>query len=327
MIISIFKKNYFFQLVLLVVLPLILWLPAFINPPQIITLGAMDMPLYNAMASGLSPYRELCTILAFVIMALGALALNYIFVYYELTRKNSYFPAFVYMLLFSCDYRLMTISSVLFANTIMIVAIKMFLQCYNKNEGLDQIFLTAFLGALSSLFFAPYILFMIWIWVGLLNFKIYKWRPIIVSILGMILPYLILMIIYYLENRLDLVISFFPQHFAVIPDTNVMTQPIQVVYMAYMLILVVAAVYFVLNYKNNQKLSVRKRISTMVLLLVFSLLPFAYCLATPVMSLVFAPSVAFVLTIFFFSIKRELYSTLFFSVWLVLTIAKIYINY
>lgn len=327
MIVSIFKKNYFLQLVLLILLPILLWIPAFLNPPKVIELSILDMPLYNVSKYVFPTQSIVNTVISLVLIVGQALLINYIFTYYELTKKNSYFPAILYVLLFSQDYRIMTFSSILFANCFIIVAILTFLQCYNKNEGLDQIFLTSLLIAVASLFNVIYIFMMLWIWIGLFNFKIYKWRPFIVSLFGMVTPYLILMVFYYLNNQNDKIIEFFPLHFVVLPKFEFLNQPIQIVYMAYLTVLVLPALLYTLSYRNDQKLSIRKRTTTIVILFAVCLLPFLYLLDSPVMNLIFTPCLAFMFTIFFFSIKRQLYSNLFILVLLLLTLAKIYINY
>ncbi len=327
MIVSIFKKNYFLQLVLLILLPILLWVPAFLNPPKVIELSIFDMPLYNVLKYVFPTQSIVNTVISLVLIVGQALLINYIFTYYELTKKNSYFPAIIYVLLFSQDYRIMSFSSILFANSFIIVALLTFLQCYNKNEGLDQIFLTSLLIAVASLFNVIYIFMMLWIWIGLFNFKIYKWRPFFVSLFGMVTPYLILMVFYYLNNQNDRIVEFFPTHFAVLPKFEFLNQPIQIVYMAYLIILILPALLYTVNYRNDQKLSVRKRTTTIVILFAVCLLPFLYLLESPVMNLIFTPCLAFMFTIFFFSIKRQLYSNLFILVLLVLTLAKIYINY
>ena len=315
------------QLILLILLPLLLWIPAFITPTELISLGNLDMPLYCSLTQIFTTKSIVNTIVAFLLIMTQAMLVNYIFTYYELTKKNSYFPAFIFMLLFSCDYRIMTLSSILFANSFMILAILSFLQCYNKNEGLDQVFLTALLVALSSLFFAPYVLFMLWIWIGLFNFKIYNWRPLMVSLLGLIAPYVVLMVIYYLNNQIHMIINFFSIHFALLPKWSFMNQPIQIVYVSYLIVLILPAFFYTLSYKNEQKLSVRKRASTIIVLFSFCLLPFLYVMTTPTMSLIFIPALTFMLTVFLFSIKRHLYSDIFIFILLVLTITKIYTNY
>ena len=327
MLVSVFKRNYFLQLVLLIVLPLILWIPAFIKPPAIISNPSFDMPLFDIILYIFPSENIICSIAAFLIVIGQAFLLNYILTFYELSKKNSYFPAFIYLILFSCDYRIMTLSSILMANCFIILAIWSFLQCYNKSEGLDQIFLSTFLVAVASLFYSPYILFIIWIWIGLFNFKIYKWRPFLVSILGMASPYLVLMVYYYLDNQTDVILNFFPQHFALLPEIGFMNQPVQIVYMAYMLVLTLPALFYTITFRNDQKLSVRKRTATLVLLFFISILPFVYTLHSPSMSLIFIPPVAFMLTVFFFSIKRSLYSNIFLGILLLLTRVKIYINY
>jgi hypothetical protein len=328
MFITTFKKNYLMQIVLLIITPIILWLPAFIHPPQVLINSSLDMPLYEGLASFMKDYCFFSTLIAFVLVILQAFYINHILTFYQLTKKTSFFPAFIYILLMSCDYRVMTLSSILIANCFGIIALKFFLNCYNKNEGLDEIFVSTFLLAISTLFYAPCIFFILWIWFGLFNYKIYKWRSFFVSIFGFITPFIVLCVYYYLADNLAILETFFQKHFLIIPPYDkFLIQPIQIVYMAYLIILVVPSFFITFNYRNDKKLSVRKRTSTIILLFAISILPFVYNVDIETMSLIFAPTLAFLLTVFFFSIKRTIYADLFFIIFILLTITKILLNY
>lgn len=327
MFINTFKKNYFMQLVLLIITPIVLWLPSFINPPEMITTPRLDMPLYEGLFYAMKDLRFLDTLLAFIIIIAQAFAINSILTYYQLTKKTSFMPTFIYILLMSCDYRTMTLSSILIANCFGILSLMFFLRCYNKNEGLDEIFITTLILAIGTLFYSPCILFILWIWFGLFNFKIYKWRSFLVSIFGFITPFIILCVYYYLADDISILETFFQKHFFIIPDYHFLNQPIQIVYMAYLAIITIPSFFMTFNYRNDQKLSVRKRTSTIILLFTISLLPFAFDIQKPTMSLIFAPSLAFLLTVFFFSIRRTIYANLFLSIFILLTITKILLNY
>ncbi|MBR1769625.1 MAG: hypothetical protein IJ748_04125 [Bacteroidales bacterium] len=326
MIVSIFRRNYFLQFVLLLVVPVVLWLPAFINPPALAERGVLDMPLYEAFSS-LFAEKSFCAVLfAFVAIILQGLLINYICTSYQLSQKTSYFPAFVYILLMSSDYRSMTLTSVCIANLFLILSLFAFLKCYNKNEGLDEIYLSTVLLSVASLFYSPVILLVFWIWVGLFNFKIYKLRSFFVSIFGFLTPYVVLMVYYYLNNEIQTIQTFFTVRFTVLPEFSFFNQPIQIVYMVYLFALSLPAFAVTYSYRNEQKLSVRKRISTILLLFVFSLLPFVYDISSCTMSLIFAPALACMLTIFFFSVKRSIYSDVYILILFILTLVKILLN-
>lgn len=326
MIVSIFKKNYFLQLILLFIVPLLLWIPAFINSPQVLDKGVFDMPLYDVVRSIFPSQNAINSIIAFILVILHGFLINYLCTFYQLSQKTSFFPAFIYILLMSSDYRFMTLSSILLANTFIILAVFTFLKCYNKKEGLDEIYLSTVLLSTGTLFYSPTILLMLWIWIGLFNFKIYKLRSFLVSMFGFITPLVVLFVYYYLNNNTEAITNFANTHFGILPSFKFLNQPIQIVYVAYLFILTLPAFVITLGYRNDQKLSVRKRISTILLLFAISILPFLYDLSSPTMTLIFAPALSYILSVFFFSIKRNIYSDTYIIILLILTIVKIFIN-
>ncbi len=326
MIVSIFKKNYFLQFVLLSIVALLLWIPAFITPTQVTNRGVFDMPFFTSLVSVLPQQSIINTVICLLLVVLQGLLINYIFTSYQLSQKTSFFPAFVYILLMSSDYRLMTLNSIIFANTFVLLALFTFLKCYNKNEGLDEIYFSSIFLSIATLFYSPVSLLMFWLWIGLFNFKIYKLRSFFVSIFGFLTPFLVLFVYYYLANKVSAITSFVPLHFAFLPKFAFLNQPIQIVYVVYLFLLLIPAFFIALAHKNDQKLSVRKRISTVLLLFIFSLLPFVEDITFPTMTLILAPAATYLLTIFFFNIKRNVYSDVYIIVLLVLTGVKIFIN-
>lgn len=284
------------------------------------------MPLYDVVRSIFPSQNAINSIIAFILVILHGFLINYLCTFYQLSQKTSFFPAFIYILLMSSDYRFMTLSSILFANTFIILTIFTFLKCYNKKEGLDEIYLSTVLLSTGTLFYSPTILLMLWIWIGLFNFKIYKLRSFLVSIFGFITPLVVLFVYYYLNNNTEAITNFANTHFGILPSFNFLNQPIQIVYVAYLVILTLPAFVITLGYRNDQKLSVRKRISTILLLFAISILPFLYDLSSPTMTLIFAPALSYILSVFFFSIKRNIYSDTYIIILLILTIVKIFIN-
>lgn len=327
MIVSVFKKDYFLQFVFLLIVPLLLWIPAFLNPPVAIDKGPLDMPLYDFFRLVLPSQSLLTTIVALVLIGLQGLLVNYICTFYKLGQKTSFLPAFVYVLMLSADYRSMTISSIVFANTFIILALFTFLKCYNKKEGLDEIFLSASLISVATLFYAPSVLLLLWIWVGLFNFKIYKLHSFLVSIFGFITPFIVLGVYYYLSDDIATIENFAIDHFVQIPNLYFLNQPVQIVYMAYLFLLSIPAFFVTLAYRNDQKISIRKRVSSIVLLFVFSLLPFVYDLSSHTMSLILAPALSYIISTFLLSIRSNRYSDLYLIVFIILTVVKITLNY
>ena len=163
MLVRIFKKKYTLQLLILSIVPIIFWSQAFIAPPEVIS-NKFDMPLYRVIYDFAKDYQLFSSIAAFILVLLQGLLLNQLFTNNHLSQKNTFLPAFIYILLMSCSYQCMTLNSMLFSNFLIIFALYFFLNCLDKKEGSDEVYNSCALLSLASLFYAPAILFIFWIW-------------------------------------------------------------------------------------------------------------------------------------------------------------------
>ncbi len=321
--INIFKKNYTLQILLIAIVPLAFWLQAFVNPPDVIS-NKFDMPIYRLLFDWAKDFKLLSSIIAFILVILQGLLINQLFTENHLIQKNTFLPAFIYILLMSCSYQCMTLNSVLIANLLIIFALYFFLNCSDKKEGIDEIFNACALLSLASLFYAPTILFIIWIWIGLIIYKIYKWRSWLMSILGIITPYLLICIYYYL-NQIDIQDTLLAHtnhwlHF----DFNFLNEPIQVVYMASLFIFSIPAIFTALSARSNRVIEYRKKSAVMFSLIIISLIPFFLSKTEYNMSFIFAPSLAFFLSNFFLQYHNQRKVNTFFIIFILISIIKVF---
>jgi hypothetical protein len=323
MFVKIFKKKYTLQLLILAIVPIIFWSQAFINPPEVIS-NKFDMPLYEVIYDFAKDYQLFSTIAAFVMVFLQGLLLNQLFTNNHLSQKNTFLPAFIYILLMSCSYNCMTLNSMLFANFLIIFALYFFLRCHDKKEGIDEIYNSCALLSLASMFFAPSIIFIIWIWFGLIIYKLYKWRSWGMSLLGLITPYVLLFIFYYLngmsfhENILANTHKWL--HF----DFNFLNEPIQVVYIASLLFFAIPAIFTTLSSRSNRVIEYRKKSAVMFTLLIISLIPFALSKTEYNMSFIFAVSLSFFFSNFFLQYNNERKINTFFIIFILISIIKVF---
>lgn len=323
MLVRIFKKKYTLQLLILSIVPIIFWSQAFIAPPEVIS-NKFDMPLYRVIYDFAKDYHLFSSIAAFVLVLLQGLLLNQLFTNNHLSQKNTFLPAFIYILLMSCSYQCMTLNSMLFSNFLIIFALYFFLNCHDKKEGIDEIYNSCALLSLASLFYAPAILFILWIWIGLIIYKIYKWRSWVMSILGLITPYILLFIFYYL-NQMDiqanlLAVSKGWLHF----DFQFLNQPMQVVYIASLVLFSIPAIFTTLSSRSNRVIEYRKKSAVMFTLLIISLIPFFLSKTEYNMSFIFSISLAFFLSNFFLQYNNERKSDTFFMIFLLISIIKVF---
>lgn len=324
MLINVFKKNYPLQLLLLVILPLILWIPAFVNPPEVFA-SKFDMPLYKVIFDAVKDMQSVAVVYAFVLVVLQALAVNYLFTRNHLCQKTTFIPAFIYILLMSCNVQTMTFSSILFSNICLIIALHFFFKCHDKNEGIDEIFQASCFLSLASLFYAPSIFFILWIWGGLIVYKLYKWRSWSMSILGLLTPFLLLTVYYYLkdisvEERL---LSDAGEWLNI--NFDFLNVPIQVVYMSLLAIYLISSLFYTLSSRSNRIIEYRKKSGVLVTMFVVSLIPFVLSKTQENMSFVFAVPFTFFLSNLFMNQPKEKHADTFFIILILCCIAKVYL--
>lgn len=323
MLVNIFKKNYLVQLLLLVVVPLAMWMPAFVNPPEIFR-SSYDMVLYKQLCEWTGTWQRSAVVVSFLIIYLQALLLNYLFTQNHLCQKATFLPALLYLMLMSCDVKTMTFSALLFSNFCVIIALHFFFKCYSKKEGLDEIFQASFFLAIASLFYAPSVLFILWIWCGLVVYKLYKWRSWGMSILGLATPYLLLCVFYYLSDiSIEAALLADVEKWLKI-DTNFLNVPVQVVYMALLAVYLVPSLVMTLTSRTNRIIEYRKKSGVMVSMFVISLFVFFLSKTSENMSFVFAIPFAFFLCNLFMSYSKEKAASRFLLIFIICCVAKVY---
>lgn len=322
MFVKTFKKNYPLQLVLLAIIPLLLWIPAFISSPDVVS-TSFDMPVYKLIYSIFSPLKLLSTIIAFVLVLLQGLLINNIFSYNQLCPKTTFLPAFIYILLLSSNYTSMTISPILISNTFILFAILFIFRSYDKREGIDEIYNTNLFVSLAALTFLPSLLLIFWVWLSLLNYKQYKWRYWIVSVLGLLTPIIFLIIYYFLKDQLIVRLYCFLESFSHLPNIYFYLQPIHVVFYIAMALFGLITLYNTLANKSENNISFRKKTNVIAIFAFIALLPTAYCLEQEELIFFFAPAFALQFYNFFFAKRKLLYSNLIFSLFLLLVISRL----
>lgn len=322
MFVKTFKKNYPLQLVLLAIIPFLLWLPAFISSPDVVS-TSFDMPIYKVIYNLFSHLKLLSTILAFVLVLLQGLLINNIFSYNQLCPKTTFLPAFIYILILSSNYTSMTISPILISNTFILLAIFFLFRSYDQKEGIDEIYNANLFVALAALTFAPSVLLILWIWFSLLNYKQYKWRYWIISLLGLLTPLIFLIIYYFLNDQLFIRFNSFVESFYHLPNIYFYLKPIHVVFYIGMAIFGLVTLYNTLASKSDNNISFRKKTNVIAIYSFMALLPTIYCLEQEELIFFFAPAFALQFYNFFFAKRKLLYSNLIFSLFLLLVISRV----
>ena len=197
MIIHFHKKPFNSQLIIFIFFVLLLWVDAMISPVEPVTLS-FQTPLYAGLAILLQkiPVRLSVTI-AFLLIATQAVIINSSLINHKIIARNTLLPFLIYFVLMSYSPVVQTVHPVLIANLFLILSLNLNLSIYLKPEPYKEIFNSTFFISMASLFYLPVLIFLILVWISLLVYRISSLREWIITISGLLAPYLFIAFYYY----------------------------------------------------------------------------------------------------------------------------------
>lgn len=201
MFIGFFKSNNASSFIFLPFIAIAIWVFGF-TAPSVLPVK-YTMPLYELIAGVFAPVPWLSTLMALLLVIGEAFLLNYIVTENEVLTKQSYLPALIYIVFMSNNNDLLMLHPVLFANLFLLFAVNKLLSSYRKDIAFSQVFDAGFLASIATLFYFPSVVLLPLLGVGLILLRPFIWREWVISILGVILPYLFVITFYFWNDTLN----------------------------------------------------------------------------------------------------------------------------
>jgi len=107
----------------------------------------------------------------------------------SLLKQSSYFTAVFYLLLYSSRPILVSFYPSMFASLFLILAMRSLAESYKKERALAEAFDAGIFIGIASLLYFPLIIFIVFLWIGLLTMRSIVWREWVVSLVGFLLPF------------------------------------------------------------------------------------------------------------------------------------------
>ncbi|MEO5675325.1 MAG: hypothetical protein ABIQ74_11830 [Chitinophagales bacterium] len=141
-------------------------------------------------------------VLALMLVYAQALYFNHLINYYRLISKPSYIPAMSYLLLSSLLVEFTLLTAPLVANMFLLFALSKILSSYKKEKALRLIFDAGLMVAVASLFFFPYIVFILFTIASLTVLRPFNLREYLLATLGLLVPYYFIGVYFFWEQKL-----------------------------------------------------------------------------------------------------------------------------
>lgn len=215
--IAIFKQKSPGNVAVLFIFGLLLKLPLFLYPKNI-TANEMDGRLYQWLISLLPPVNGLvCAAIAFVLLYVQALMINYLLNEYRLMPRQNYLPAMAYLLITSLLPEWNYLSSQLVTNIFIIWIFIHLFRLYNANNAKAQVYNIGLLLGIASYIYFPSAAFLICVLLGLMILKPFRFNEIILFLLGCLTPYYFHAVYLFIFSKFSFA-NFFPHILIKVPE-------------------------------------------------------------------------------------------------------------
>ena len=202
MLIRFFRSSFIIQYIALVLLTAALWAPGFIRLPVAMELNGLVAPLYH-LAAKLAGLAEIISPLATVIIVfVSALTLNNILIFHDLAPKNDLLPALIFIILMGSSPETLGFSPVVMTIPFFAWFLHTIFQVNDEPENYMAVFNASILISVISMVSPEMILLFFLIWIMLLIFGTFNGRNLVISLIGLLVPYLYLGVYYFYTDQL-----------------------------------------------------------------------------------------------------------------------------
>ncbi len=157
---------------------------------------------YQAIAAFAVNRNFIFHVISTLLVFFQALYFNHLVNYYRILAKSSYLPAFSFILVSSLFVEFTLLSSALIANTFLLLALAKIFAWYKKERVTAPVFDTAFLIAIASLFFFPYVVFFLFVLTALMVLRPFSIREYLIAVIGLLLPYYFIGVYFFWVDQL-----------------------------------------------------------------------------------------------------------------------------
>lgn len=238
-------------------------------------------PFYEWLMALLNPFALLPVIIGLILIVIQAFIIQSLVVNNSLLSKPSWLPALLYIVLMSSDPALLSLNPVLISNLFLLWAMARMLNSFVEEKVLHEVFNAGLLVAIASLFYFPASIFLIWVFLVLIEFFLFNLKGVIAAMLGFITPFFFLLTGYFLFDSLneDLSEKYLQREFLLVFQQPFELFPVILISFIGLLSLV-AFIHLLLIYSADKPVRIRKRfrvIFTFFIIAVISVLGVTEC--------------------------------------------------
>ena len=269
--IKFFRQSYAIQYVVIALLAIALWIPAFVSGKMTMGLGSPVIPIFNLVDSLLdfSPIAQ--HTFAFLLLVLETLIFNMMLVKNQIVGKVSTMGAFVFVLLMSLTGTQTNFYPFALSAIFIILAISTLFEMYQLPNPEMSLLKTGVYIAIASMCYFPSILLVLWVMIVLPMAKKGSLRLQLIPLFGFLFVYFVYFVAVFLFGDFLSLMHGYRDFFTSI-KFSVEQFNLKIVFLLVILLVPTIILLFGSSNANFEKsVAVRTKISMTIVLLVFSI--------------------------------------------------------
>lgn len=157
----------------------------------------------------IADFPDLAQPLVVLLITALAIALNALLIRHDISPRQSLLPAItaIILMFFAPDaYHLIVTLACLI---LLLFSLHNVMGMYGQQYPFSKVLNATFAISIASMISPPVILFIFFVWFGFFTFRINSWREWVISLMGIILPYFYLVLLYFWNDNLQYAVSLY----------------------------------------------------------------------------------------------------------------------
>ena len=277
-----FRKDYVEQSVVIMLMLVTAWVPAFVNAPRDLYIYGNPAPLYNILASAFSFAPWLMTVLVFAVFSFSVFFFNSILTANQLSVRNSTIGAMTAIVCVSSAAISVESYPFVLASPLILAALQTLYVLFLTEKPESYLFNIGIFLSLASMLYMPSIVLILWVLLVMMTFGYKQIRLYMIPILGFATPYFIMLAVCYFARDLQGLIALYSNGFLGLEIQSLTLTLQETIVLGVELVLIALSFLVFKSLNADNSIPTRKRVGVTTTLLLFSVL--MMFLQTPAMS-------------------------------------------
>ena len=266
-----FRHSYLQQLIAIVLLVFVLWLPSFFSPSSAADFLNPATPLYNVFARLLAFSPTLMKVFALLVFIVSAFLFNSMLSVNLLVTRNSSLGSLMFTILLcftpeQCDFYPFLLSVPL-----IMMAIQTMCLLYQEEKSEPYLMNCGVFISIASMIYFPSAFLVVWMILAMVTMKFKSERLYIIPVFGFLMPYAVLFAIYYFTRTLPDSVEAYTAAFSSLFSGMSGLNTKDVVIFAFFGVLLLLSVLLIRSGNIVNSIQTRKKYGVTMILLVFGI--------------------------------------------------------